>query len=122
MILMSILLSAPETPIEWLFLIAACVIAVGVVVFGAIQTIKLAKSGKMELLKEAIIKAIKEAEKTHGGPDEKLNYAVALIKTYCEEIGLKVNDQLIAWVVQYIKKYIIDHNELEEIEEMEGKE
>ena len=114
------LLSAPETPLEWVLLIAAIVVAAAIVVFGIIQTIKLIKDGKLNQLKDAIVKAIKEAEKTHGGPDEKLEYAVTLVKTYCEEIGIKVNDQLIEWVVSYIKKYIVDHNDLKKIED-EGK-
>ena len=114
------LLSAPETPLEWVLLIAAIVVAAAIVVFGIIQTVKLIKDGKLNQLKDAIVKAIKEAEKTHGGPDEKLEYAVTLVKTYCEEIGIKVNDQLIAWVVSYIKNYIVDHNDLKKIED-EGK-
>ena len=114
------LLSAPETPLEWVLLIAAIVVAAAIVVFGIIQTVKLIKDGKLNQLKDAIVKAIKEAEKTHGGPDEKLEYAVTLVKTYCEEIGIEVNDQLIEWVVSYIKNYIVDHNDLKKIED-EGK-
>lgn len=122
MILISQLLQAPETPMEWILLIAACVIAVGLVVFAAIQTIKLMKNGKLELLKDAIVKAIQEAEKTHGSSGDKLAYAVSLVETYCEEIGIKVNEKLIAWVVEYIRKYIVDHNELREIEKQEAEE
>ena len=121
MFVLNILLSAPETPLEWILLIVACVLAVAFIVWAVVATIKLIKNGKLNELKDAIVNAIKEAEKTHGGPDEKLQYALALIKTYCEEIGVKINDQLLAWIVSYIKKYILDHNELEEIEEQEGK-
>lgn len=121
MFILNILLSAPETPWEWAMLIVACILAVGFIAWAVIATIKLIKDGKLEKLKEAIIKAIKEAEKTHGSSEDKLQYALTLIKTYCEEIGVKINDQLLEWIVSYIKKYIIDHNELEEIEEQEGK-
>ena len=121
MFVLNILLSAPETPLEWILLIVACVLAVAFIVWAVVATIKLIKNGKLNELKDAIVNAIKEAEKTHGGPDEKLQYALTLIKTYCEEIGVKINDQLLAWIVSYIKKYILDHNELEEIEEQEGK-
>lgn len=121
MFVLNILLSAPETPLEWILLIVACVLAVAFIVWAVVATIKLIKNGKLNELKDAIVNAIKEAEKTHGGPDEKLQYALTLIRTYCEEIGVKINDQLLAWIVSYIKKYILDHNELEEIEEQEGK-
>lgn len=121
MFVLNILLSAPETPLEWILLIVACVLTVAFIAWAVVATIKLIKNGKLNELKDAIVNAIKEAEKTHGGPDEKLQYALALIKTYCEEIGVKINDQLLAWIVSYIKKYILDHNELEEIEEQEGK-
>ena len=121
MFVLNILLSAPETPLEWILLIVTCVLAVAFIVWAVVATIKLIKNGKLNELKDAIVNAIKEAEKTHGGPDEKLQYALTLIKTYCEEIGVKINDQLLAWIVSYIKKYILDHNELEEIEEQEGK-
>lgn len=121
MLFINVLFTAPQTPFEWVFLVAACAVGVAVLGWAAFATVKLVKDGKIGQLKEAIVKAIKEAEKTHGGSEEKLQYALTLIKSYCEEIGVKVNDQLIAWVVEYIKKYLIDHNELEEIEEQEGK-
>jgi len=116
-----ILLSAPETPIEWVSLIAACVVALAIVGYAIYITIKMIKEGKFGQLKDAIIKAIKEAEKTHGSSEDKLKYALAAVKAYCGEIGIKVDDKLLAWVTEYIEKYILDHNELEEIEEQEGK-
>lgn len=122
MFILKTLFTAPSTATEWLMLIVACVLALAFIVWAVIATIKLIKNGKFNELKNAVVDAIKEAEKTHGGPDEKLQYALTLIKAYCEKIGIKVNDKLLAWVVSYIKKYILDHNELEEIEEQEGKE
>lgn len=99
------------------------VIAV-VVVFAAalvVLTVKLVKDGKISQLKDAIVSAIKEAEKTHASGAEKKEIAIAAIKKYCEGIGLKVDARLLQWIADYIEKYIADHNELEMIEEEEGK-
>lgn len=122
MFILKILFTAPDTVSEWVMLVIACILALAFIAWAVVATIKLIKNGKFNELKNAIVDAIKEAEKTHGGPDEKLQYALTIIKAYCEKIGVKVNDKLLAWIVSYIKKYIFDHNELEEIEEQEGKE
>lgn len=121
MSMLKFLFSAPQTTWEWILFLTACVLAVAFIVWAVVATIKLIKNGKLNELKNAIVDAIKEAEKTHGGPDEKLEYALTLIRKYCENIGVKINDALLEWIVSYIKKYILDHNELEEIEEQEGK-
>ena len=44
-----------------------------------------------------------------------------VVKKFCADIGLNLNDQLLKWIADYIDGYIKDHNELELIEEEEGK-
>ena len=115
------LFSAPANAGEWILLIAAIMAIVGILAYAGFITYKLIKNGQYEKLKEAIIKAIKEAEKTHGTGEDKLARAVEIVRAYCEGIGMKINPELLGWIVSYIREYIADHNELEEIEEQEGK-
>ena len=117
-----ILATAPTSAAEWAILIGA--LAAAIVIGGvAIWTIvKLLKDGKINQLKDAIVAAVKEAEKTHRSGAEKKEIAVKTAKEFCDGIGLKVDERLLKWIADYIDKYIADHNELEEIEEMEGKE
>lgn len=111
------ILSAPVNPAEWVFLIIA--IVAGLVILAAMiwTVIKLLKDGKIDQLKEAIIVAIKEAEKTHQSGATKKEIVVKTVKEFCGQIGLNVNEKLLSWIADYIDKYIADHNELEEIEE-----
>lgn len=114
---LNILLSAPETPLEWVLLIAACVVAAAIIGFAVFTAIKLVKNGKIDQLKDAIVAAIKEAEASHASGAEKKEMVVAAAKKFCDEIGLKINDKLLGWIVDYIDKYIFDHNELTRLEE-----
>lgn len=113
------LFSAPTSAGEWVMLIAA--IAVGIAVLGVAiwVAIKLLKEGKIGQLRDAIIAAIKEAEKTHKSGAEKKEIVVKAAKEFCVGIGLNVDERLLSWIAEYIDKYIADHNELEEIEEQE---
>ena len=121
MLILNILFSAPQTTFEWFLLTVACIFAVVILGAAVFLTIRLIKEGKLGQIKDAIVAAIKEAEKTHGSGEDKLAFALEIVKNYCVGIGVKVDDRLIAWIVEYIRKYILDHNELEEIEEQEGK-
>lgn len=109
--------SAPVNPAEWAFLIIAIVAGLVVLVALVWTVIKLLKDGKLDQLKEAIIVAIKEAEKTHQSGATKKEIVVKTVKEFCDQIGLNVNEKLLSWIADYIDKYIADHNELEEIEE-----
>ena len=111
------ILSAPVNPAEWAFLIIAIVAGLVVLVAMVWTVIKLLKDGKIDQLKEAIIVAIKEAEKTHQSGATKKEIVVKTVKEFCGQIGLNVNEKLLSWIADYIDKYIADHNELEEIEE-----
>lgn len=114
------LFAAPGNAIEWILLIAAIVIAVALLGAVGFLTYRLIKDKKLGQLKEAIVSAIKEAEKTHASGEEKLQVALTFVRVYCDKVGLKLDDRLLDWVVDYICKYISDHNELEEIEEAES--
>lgn len=115
--LMLMLLSWPETPAAWAALIA--VAAVVLALAGAIifLTVKMVKNGKIDQLRDAVVAAVKEAEKTHASGAEKKEIAIAAVKKYCEGIGLKLDDRLLGWIADRIEGYVKDHNELEEIEE-----
>ena len=119
--LFAILSSWPTSPSGWLSLIA--VLAVVVFLAGAVIffVVKLLRDGKIDQLRVAIVDAIKEAEKTHASGAEKKEIAINVVKKFCADIGLNLNDQLLKWVADYIDGYIKDHNELELIEEEEGK-
>ena len=114
------LFAAPANAGEWVLLIALILVALAILGAAGYLTYKLIKNDKLDKLKEAIISAIKEAEKTHASGEDKLQVALSFVKKYCEEIGLKLDDKLLEWVIDYICKYISDHNELEEIEEQEA--
>lgn len=119
--MLNILVSWPDSPTGWMAFFA--VVAVVLALCGAIAftVFKLVENGKLEQLREAVVEAIKEAEKTHASGEEKKKIAIEVVKKFCEGIGLKLDDRLLAWVADYIEKYIRDHNELELIEEEEGK-
>ena len=114
------LFSAPASAGEWVLLIAALIAGIGVAILAIWTAIKLLRSGKFEQLKDAIIAAIKEAEKTHKSGAEKKEIVVKTAKEFCAGIGLNVDERLLNWIADYIDKYIADHNELEEIEEQEA--
>lgn len=119
--ILPILMSWPDSPIGWITLIAVGVVVLGILGVAVYLAIKLIKNGRIDQLREAVVAAIKEAEKTHASGEAKKRIAIAAVKTFCENIGLKLDDRLLAWVADYIEKYIRDHNELELIEEEEGK-
>lgn len=118
---LALFMSWPDTPIGWITLVAAVVVVLGIAGFAAFLAIKMVKDGKIDQLREAVVEAIKEAEKTHASGAEKKKIAIEAVKKFCEGIGLKLDDRLLTWVADYIEKYIRDHNELELIEEEEGK-
>ena len=118
---LTIFMSLPDTPIGWITLIAVVVVVLGIAGLAVYLAIKLLKDGKINQLRDAIVEAVKQAEKTHASGAEKKKIAIETVKKFCEGIGLKLDDRLLNWVADYIEKYIRDHNELELIEEEEGK-
>lgn len=110
------LFSLPTSAGEWVGFILIAVAIVAIIVLAICSTVKLAKNGKTAKIKEAIVDAVKAAEATHKSGAEKKDIAIAAVKTYCESVGIKVDDNLLKLISEWIDKYILDHNELEEIE------
>lgn len=119
--MLNILATLPDNPVGWISLIAVSVLVLGLGGFVVYLVLKLLKNGKIDQLREAVVAAIKQAEKSHASGAEKKKIAIETVKKFCEGIGLKLDDCLLNWIADYIEKYISDHNELELIEEEEGK-
>ena len=116
-----ILISLPNTVGDWLMFIGFFVVVIVLAATTIYTVFKLIKNGKMGKLREAVIEAIKAAEATHKSGAQKKEMVLKTIETFCKEIGLNFDERLLNWVADYIEKYIADHNELELIEEEEGK-
>lgn len=114
------MINTPDSTLEWVLLILALVAAMAVVGFAVWTAIKLVKNNKLTQIKDAVVSAVKEAERTHKSGAEKKEIAVKAVKEFCTGIGLNIDERLLSWIASYIDKYIADHNELEEIEEQEA--
>lgn len=121
MSILKILLSWPDSPTGWMALIAVIVVVLALCGAVGFMVFKLVKNGKIDQLREAVVEAIKVAERSHASGAEKKRIAIETTKRFCEGVGLTLDDRLLAWIADYIEKYIRDHNELELIEEEEGK-
>ena len=117
-----ILISWPDSPAAWAMLIAAIAVVVVALAIPLIVTVvKLVRNGQLDQLRDAVVAAIKEAEKSHASGEEKKKIAMDVIKAFCEKAGIKLNEKMLSWAADYIEKFIRDHNELELIEEEEGR-
>ena len=104
-------------PMSIALLIVASILILALLGVTVYYTIKFVKNGKIAELRAAIEEAILEAEKTHAEGAEKKEMVIKAITAYCEKIGIKVNEKLIAWAADYIDAYIAKHNNLEAAKE-----
>ena len=111
------LMTLPTTVGGWIGFVAIIVVIAVLLGISIYTTIRLVKTGHMNEIKDAIAGAVAEAEKTHKTGAEKKEIAMNAMKVYCEKIGVHVSDWVLKLISDWIDKYILDHNTLEDIEE-----